>query len=224
MTRWIHRRAALVVLAVVLTGCGGSAGSSSPGAAALVPSVPAGSAPAASPAPPRFSLADAKGDIVDGKGQKAVKQPAVDITRLTASIDGTTLRLDLTLAGPAPVKLSAGVREVTYLFVIEANRSGVDDFWVTITNTGNGGWSAKLSDWTAGLEYVGDRFPGKTAVAASGVSVTVPLVALASPSGLRISAVARVRDHKTGAVLAEDQAPKGEKMRPNADWLTLAIQ
>ena len=222
MTRWIARCPAFVVSVVVLAGCGGAASSSQPPAAAVVPSVTTGPG-AASSAPPRISVPDAKGDLVDGKGQKAAKQPAVDITKLTGSIEGATLRLDLTLAGPAPVKLSSGVREVTYLFVIEANRSGVDDFWVTISNTGNGGWSSKLSDWTAGLEYVGDRFPGKAAVAGNGVSATVPLAALGGPSGLRISAVARVRDHKSGAVLAEDQVPKGEKMRPTTDWLTLTV-
>jgi hypothetical protein len=166
-------------------------------------------------------LTDAKNDLVDASGKKAKPQPLIDITELNATSDGSgQMQLVLTVAGDIPATLPSTTREVTYALIIEADRSGDQNYALLVTNGEQGRWSVALTDYSAGKTHPGD--PEFAGVSGNHIALEVALSDLGSPSSLRISAIAQVADHKTGKVIAEDQVPKGEQYRPDASWLTLA--
>jgi hypothetical protein len=169
------------------------------------------------------SIKDKKGDLVDEADDPVTKNGQVDIVKLTASADGSSLRLLLDLAGDVPAGVSSTDQQITYLFQVETDRSGTFDYWIVISNLENGAWSASITDYTEaghGASAYGPRFPGSNVVDGRSVAVTVALQALGHPSRLRIAAAAQRADHVSGVVLAEDHAPK-DTTKPSKAWLAL---
>jgi hypothetical protein len=213
-----------LILVGIVVGCGpaGPATSARPSAVAT------DQAAQESPGPPGLvadskRLKDKKGDLVDEDGDKVKKNGLVDIIGLTASADGSNLRLDLELAGTVPTKVSATEQELIYLFKVEKDRSGSFDYWIVVSNLESGRWSASISDDTAeghGKTLYGDRFPGSAVVDGPDVLVTIALSAVGNPTRVRISATSERADHGSGDVLAEDHAPANVDA-PNKSWLAL---
>jgi hypothetical protein len=168
-------------------------------------------------------IKDPKSDLRNADGKKIKKRvPHIDITRLSASADGTDLRITLRLAGDVPREMASFQQELNYLVVLEADKSGENDYWLMLTNLEAGSWSPALSDWATNYTKDEDEFPGTFVVADNEVSFIVSLSALGSPTSLRLSAITQKADHETGDVEAEDQVPKGEQYVPAKSWLTLA--
>jgi hypothetical protein len=167
------------------------------------------------------TIKDAKSDLTDPNGKKVGRKPHIDLTQLQAVADGRNLRLSLTMAGNVPAKVPSVQQELKYLVAVEADGSGVDDYWVTLTNMENGSWSVSYTDWATGLSGNDETFPGSFTVTDNHIDVTISLTALGSPSALRLAVYTQLADHKTGNVAAQDQAPKGEPYVPAKAWLTL---
>ena len=213
--------ALLLVAVVAACGAGPNAvlGQPSPSTSSAVPS---------SSVAPRLvavamSIKDKKGDLVDEAGDPVTKNDHIDIVKLTAAADGSSLRLALDLAGVVPAALSSKDQQVTYLFELEKDRSGAFDYWIVISNLENGSWSASITDYTEaghGGSAYGSRFPGSSVVDGKSVQVTVALEAIGNPSRLRIAAAAQRADQVSGVVLAQDHAPK-DTTKPSKAWLAL---
>jgi hypothetical protein len=93
---------------------------------------------------------------------------------------------------------------------------------ILVANRENGTWYASLTDFSSGHADTGDAFPGSLFIADKLVTITVPLTSLRMPTQLRLGVVSQRADHAHGAVLAEDEAPKGASTdKPGETWLTL---
>ena len=179
------------------------------------------SPPTSTPAPP-VTIKDAAGDLTDSRGKKVTKNALIDITSLTGSADRETLNLKLALAGDVPKNLSSKKQALTYRFVLETNRSGAYDFWVTLSNTTAGKWAIALDDYRpGGQSYTGSDFHGTLAASGKTIVATIPLWVLGSPSTVRIAAVARRDDQATKKLVAADHVPKRSADAPGSDWLTI---
>ena len=179
------------------------------------------SPPAGTPAP-AVTIKDAAGDLTDSSGRKVTKNALIDITALTASADRGTLNLLLALAGDVPKSLSSKKQALTYRFVLETNRSGSYDFWVTLSNTSAGKWAIRLDDYRpGGQSYTDSDFHGTLKAAGKTIVATIPLWVLGSPSTVRIAALARRDDQPTKKLVAADHVPKRSADTPGNDWLTI---
>ena len=224
MSRTIARSLAALVCMTVLAACNADPTSLT---SRPTPSSATSAAPSSTNAPglvaASTSINDKKGDLVDEAGDAVKKNGRVDIVKVTASTDGSSLRLTLELADDIPTTLPSTEQALTYLFQVETDRSGSFDYWVVVSNLENGSWSAALTDYTEaghGKSAYGPRFPGSVSVAGNLVTVTVALLSIGNPAKLRIAAAAERDDHPSGKVLAEDHAPK-DTAKPSKAWLAL---
>lgn len=214
-----------LALAAVLLACSSAA---TPTPATIAPRV----SPTDGPAPPpvtgnlmvasQVDLKDPKGDLVDEDGQKAARNPHVDVLNVSASADGEHLWVGLTLAGTVPDSISTVRQELTYLLMIEADLSGDYDYSATIENREDGDWVGSLTDWATGQTYSNAAFPGVVSVAGNVLSYRIRLTALGSPSTLRIGVITQRAEHEDGTVLAQDDVPaNADGFAPSGKWLIL---
>lgn len=217
----MRRIASACLLGLLVAACGLTPGGSSEPIPSGSPLTYDESPPTGTPAP-AVTIKDAAGDLTDSSGKKVTKNAMIDITALTASADRTNLSLKLALAGDVPKSLSSKKQALTYRFVLETNRSGAYDFWVTLSNTAAGKWAITLDDYRpGGQSYTGSDFQGKLAATGKAVVATIPLWVLGSPSTVRIAALARRDDQATKKLVAADHIPKRSADTPADDWLTI---
>lgn len=217
----MRRIASACLLGLLVAACGLTPGGSSEPIPSGSPLTYDESPPTGTPAP-AVTIKDAAGDLTDSSGNKVTKNAMIDITALTASADRTNLSLKLALAGDVPKSLSSKKQALTYRFVLETNRSGAYDFWVTLSNTAAGKWAITLDDYRpGGQSYTGSDFQGKLAATGKAVVATIPLWVLGSPSTVRIAALARRDDQATKKLVAADHIPKRSADTPADDWLTI---
>ena len=224
MSRTIARSLAALVLVGMVAACNADPSSlvSQPTSSAETSAAPSSSSVPGLVAE-AVSIKDKKGDLVDEAGDAVKKNGLVDIVKVTASADGSSLRLMLELAADIPAAPPATDQPLNYLFQVEKDRSGSFDYWIVISNLENGSWSASITDYTKagnGRSAYGSRFPGSAVVQGNLVVVTVSLEALGDPATLRIAASSERDDHTSGKVLAEDHAPK-DSAKPSKSWLAL---
>lgn len=217
----MRRIASACLLGLLVAACGLTPGGSSEPIPSGSPLTYDESPPTGTPAP-AVTIKDAAGDLTDSSGKKVTKNAMIDITALTASADRTNLSLKLALAGDVPKSLSSKKQALTYRFVLETNRSGAYDFWVTLSNTAAGKWAITLDDYRpGGQSYTGSDFQGKLAATGKAVVATIPLWVLGSPSTVRVAALARRDDQATKKLVAADHIPKRSADTPADDWLTI---
>jgi hypothetical protein len=126
----------------------------------------------------------------------------------------------LLLAGAVPKSLSSRKQALTYRFVVETNRSGAYDFWLTLTNTAAGKWAATLDDYRPGGQtYTGSDFHGTLAPSGTAIVASIPLWVLGSPTTVRIAASAQRVDDGTKKLIATDHVPRRSADTPGNDWL-----
>lgn len=217
----MRRIASACLVGLLVAACGLAPGASTEPIPTGSPLTYDESPPAGTPAP-AVTIKDAAGDLTDTSGKKVTKNALIDITALTASADGGTLKLKLALAGDVPRSLSSQKQALTYRFVLETNRSGAYDFWVTLSNTAAGKWAIKLDDYRpGGQSYTDSDFHGTLAAAGKAIVATIPLWVLGSPATVRIAALARRDDQATKKLIAADHIPKRSADAPGNDWLTI---
>jgi hypothetical protein len=217
----VRRIASACLVGLLVAVCGLAPGASTESIPTGSPLTYDESPPAGTPAP-AVTIKDAAGDLTDTSGKKVTKNALIDITALTASADGGTLKLKLALAGDVPRSLSSQKQALTYRFVLETNRSGAYDFWVTLSNTAAGKWAIKLDDYRpGGQSYTDSDFHGTLAAAGKAIVATIPLWVLGSPATVRIAALARRDDQATNKLIAADHIPKRSADAPGNDWLTI---
>ena len=217
----MRRIASACLVGLLAAACGVAPGGSVEPEPTGTPLTYTESPPTSTPAPP-VTIKDAAGDLTDSRGKKVTKNALIDITSLTGSADRETLNLKLALAGDVPKNLSSKKQALTYRFVLETNRSGAYDFWVTLSNTTAGKWAIALDDYRpGGQSYTGSDFHGTLAASGKTIVATIPLWVLGSPSTVRIAAVARRDDQATKKLVAADHVPKRSADAPGSDWLTI---
>jgi hypothetical protein len=217
----VRRIASACLLGLLVAACGLAPGGSSEPIPSGSPLTYDESPPTGTPAP-AVTIKDAAGDLTDSGGRKVTRNAMIDITALTASADRGNLNLKLALAGDVPKSLSSKKQALTYRFVLETNRSGAYDFWVTLSNTAAGKWAISLDDYRpGGQSYAGADFHGTLAATGKAIVATIPLWALGSPSTVRIAALARRDDQATKKLVAADHIPKRSADTPADDWLTI---
>jgi len=217
----VRRIASACLVGLLVAACGMAPNGSTEPIPSGSPLTYDGSPPAGTPTP-ALTIKDAAGDLTDTSGKKVTKNALIDITALTASADRGTLKLNLALAGDVPKSLSSKKQALTYRFVVETNRSGAYDFWVTLSNTAAGKWTIKLDDYRpGGQSYADSDFHGTLAAAGKAIVATIPLWVLGSPMTVRIAALARRDDQATKKLVAADHIPKRSADSPGDDWLTI---
>jgi hypothetical protein len=217
----VRRIASACLVGLLAAACGlAPGGSSEP--------IPAGSpltydeSPPTGPPAPAVTIKDASGDLTDSGGRKVTRNALIDITGLSASADRGMLNLKLALVGDVPKSLSSKKQALTYRFVLETNRSGAYDFWVTLSNTAAGKWAIKLDDYRPGGQtYTDSDFHGTLAASGKAIVAAIPLWVLGSPTTVRIAAFARRDDQATKKLVAADHIPKRSADSPGDDWLTI---
>jgi hypothetical protein len=215
----VRRIAAACLVGLLVGGCGLAPGGSSEPEPSGSPLTYEASPTAASPAPV-VTIKDDAGDLTDARGRKVTKNALVDITSLSASADRGKLSLKLVVAGAVPKSLSSKKGALTYRFVLETNRSGAYDFWVTLANTSDGKWAVTLDDYRpGGQSYTGSDFHGTLAATGAAIVASIPLSVLGSPSTVRIAAMTRRDDEATKQLVAADHVPKRSADTPGNDWL-----
>jgi hypothetical protein len=206
---------------MLLAACGQAPGGSTEPIPSGSPLTYDGSAAPGTPAP-TVTIKDGAADLTDSAGRKVTKNALVDITALSGSADRGTLNLKLALAGAVPKSLSSKKQALTYRFVLETNRSGAYDFWLTLTNTAAGKWAVSLVDYRPGGQtYAGSDFRGSLAASGSAIVASIPLWVLGSPSTIRIAAMAQRVDDASKQLVAADHIPKRSADDPGNDWLII---
>jgi hypothetical protein len=206
---------------LLIAACGQAAAGSAEPIPSGSPLTYDGSQPAGTPAP-TVTIKDGNGDLTDSTGRRVTKNALIDITALSGSADQGTLHLKLTLAGAVPRSLSSNKQALTYRFVIETNRSGAYDFWLTLTNTPAGKWAPTLVDYRPGGQtYTGSDFRGTLAALGSAVVASIPLWILGNPSTIRIAALTQRIDDAAQRLIAADHVPKRSPDTPGNDWLII---
>ena len=217
----MRRIASACLVGLLFAGCGLAPGGSSEPIPSGSPLTYDASPPTGTPAP-AVTIKDSAGDLTDSSGRKVTKNALIDITALSASADRGTLNLRLALAGDVPKSLSSKKQALTYRFVLETNRSGAYDFWVTLANTAAGKWTITLVDYRPGGQtYTGTDFHGTLAAAGKTIVAAIPLWVLGSPSTVRIAALARRDDQANKKLVAADHIPKRSADSPGDDWLII---
>jgi hypothetical protein len=217
----VRRIASACLVGLIVAACGLAPGGSSEPIPSGSPLTYGESPPAGTPAP-AVTIKDAAGDITDSSGKKVSKNALIDITALSGSADRGNLNLKLALAGAVPESLSSKKQALTYRFVLETNRSGAYDFWVTLSNTAAGKWAITLDDYRpGGQSYTDSDFHGTLKASGKAIIATIPLWELGSPSTIRIAALSRRDDQKTKKLVAADHVPKRSADSPGSDWLTI---
>jgi hypothetical protein len=217
----VRRIASACLVGLLVTGCGLAPGGSSEPEPSGSPLTYEASPATGTPAP-TATIKDPAGDLTDASGRKVTKNALVDITALSGSADRGNLNLKLALAGGIPKNLSSKKQALTYRFVLETNRSGAYDFWLTLTNTAAGKWAVTLDDYRPGGQtYTGPDFRGTLVASGSSIVASIPLAVLGSPSTVRIAAVAQRSDDAAKKLIAADHVPKRSADTPGNDWLII---
>jgi hypothetical protein len=217
----VRRIASACLVGLLVAACGlapGGSGEPEPSGSPLT----YGASPATGTPAPTVTIKDSAGDLTDATGRKVTKNALVDITALSGSADRGNLNLKLLLAGAVPKSLSSKKQALTYRFVLETNRSGAYDFWLTLTNTEAGKWAVTLDDYRPGGQtYTGPDFRGTLVASGGSIVASIPLSVLGSPSTVRIAAVAQRADDAAKKLIAADHVPKRSADSPGNDWLII---
>ncbi|MEO8208783.1 MAG: hypothetical protein ABI598_07080 [Chloroflexota bacterium] len=179
-------------------------------------------------------------DPVGDAGRPGVDGPVVgpdyvDIRALAADIDGSTLRLKLTVAGSLPVPPSVDSENLEWIVVLRTGadaeavrdlqtlRVGFRGYAVTLRNRGAGAYAPALVEMPGStVRGEGAEFPGTVAVDGDTVSWTVPLAALGNPGLIRAGVWAqRVGQAPGYGTTAWDFLPGDDSSGSAAGWLTL---
>lgn len=148
------------------------------------------------------SASDAVGDV---------RAPTyADLTALSVESSATTLVLRMDLAG-APRGLAAG-EVVYYMFHIDVDGDGSEDYWVDMENDEAGRFFPVITDLADGTSRSSYAFPGSGRVAGTGVLIRVDAEALGSPTRIGVNAL--VQRSVDFDVRSEDTAPEGRR-----EWL-----
>jgi len=217
----MRRIASPCLIGLLVAACGMAPGGSSEPIPSGSPLTYSESPPAGTPAP-AVTIKDDAGDLTDLSGKNVSRNALIDITGLTASADRGTLNLKLALAGDVPKTLSSKKQALTYRFVLETNRSGAYDFWLTLSNTAGGKWAISLVDYRPGGQtYTDSDFHGTLAASGKTIVAAIPLWVLGSPTTVRIAALARRDDQATKKLVGADHIPKRSADTPGNDWLII---
>jgi hypothetical protein len=215
----VRRIASACLVGLLVAACGlGPGGSNEPepsGSPLTYEASPVTGTPA-----PIVTIKDPAGDLTDAGGRKVTRNSLVDITALSGSADRGNLNLKLLLFGAVPKNVSSKKQALTYRFVLETNRSGAFDFWLTLTNNVAGKWVVALDDYRPGGQtYTGSDFRGTLAASGSSIIASIPLSVLGSPSTVRIAAETQRFDDTAKKLVAADHVPKRSADTPGNDWL-----
>ena len=217
----MRRIASACLVGLLVAACGLAPGGSTEPIPSGSPLTYDGSPATGTPAP-TVTIKDGTADLTDAQGRKVTKNAMVDITGLSGSAADGTLNLKLLLAGAVPKSLSSKKQALTYRFVLETNRSGAYDFWLTLSNNPAGKWVVTLVDYRPGGQtYVGSDFQGTLAASGSSIVASIPLWVLGSPSTIRIAALAQRVDDAAKKLVAADHVPKRSADTPGNDWLII---
>lgn len=176
--------------------------------------------PTPAPTPTVAVLSDKAGDLVDQAGASAAGPAYADVVSLAAYRSGGSLHVSITMDGGIPVSLPAttATLTVTIVLVVNGNQTAPGDYWVGISSSKAGNFTAELDDWAANKTYAGAAFPGTLVVSGSKFAVDLPLRSLGDPTSLALQVVTQ-KTVGLSDVQGEDVVPDGKRLTPTDEWL-----